>query len=255
MSKQLKRYHNDTIIEHIASQYVLGLLTVKSRARAEKLLLTNQALEQRINYWQQRFSSFDKQTDELPPKAQTWQNIEEKLIQLEQPKVTAITKEQSTRHSFWSWLHFPQFASAVAIITIALLSYLVIKSLNTSDPLSYVAVLTDKNQHAQLVASTYGESKQLILNVINSPKITQQQDLEIWVISKSDQQARSLGVIPRNISLVQKQLTNPQWRLIKDSDSLIVTIEDRGGSAIGEPSELIVSRGLCVRLKEWQKNV
>jgi len=60
--------------------------------------------------------------------------------------------------------------------------------------------------------------------------------------------------LPRNMSLVEQQLTEAQWRLIKDSDSLIVTIEEQGGSPIGEPSDIIVSRGLCVRLQEWQDN-
>jgi len=250
MSEQLNRYHNEAVIEHLASQYVLGLLTAKTRERTEKLLLTNLMLEQRINYWQQRFSHFDLQTAELPPKVQTWQHIEDKLHQLEQNEVATNTKK-----SFWSWQYFPQLASTLAIVIITVLSYLVIKPLTTNDPLSYVAVLTDKSQRAQLVASTYGESKKLIINVISTPKLAQDQDLEIWVISKSDQQARSLGVIPRNTPLVQKQLSTAQWRLIKDSDALIVTLEERGGSPIGEPSELIVSRGLCVRLKEWQKNV
>lgn len=249
MSEQLNRYYNETIIEHLANQYVLGLLTTPTRARLIKLLKTNQALEQRILYWQERFSSFDKQTAELAPKAGTWQYIEDQLNEFEQSKAVTETKK-----SFWSWLYFPQFASAIAVITIVILSYLVIKPINHDDPLSYVAVLTDKNQQAQLVASTYGESKKLIINVVNKPKINDDQDLEIWVVSKTDQQARSLGVIPRNTSLVQKQLTNAQWRLIKDSDSLIVTVEDLGGSPIGEPSELIVSRGLCVRLKDWKKN-
>lgn len=250
MSQQINRYNNETIIEHLASQYVLGLLTAKTRARVEKLCKTNQALEEQIIYWQQRFCRFDQQTAELAPKAQTWQNIESALTQSEQHTANDV----AIKPSFWSWLHFPQLASAIAIVTIALLSYLVIKPINTNDPLSYVAVLTDKNQQAQLVASTYGESKKLIVNVINNPKIAQDQDLEIWVVSKTDQQARSLGVIPRNTPLIQKQLTNAQWRLIKDSDSLIVTVEERGGSPIGEPSELIVSRGLCVRLKDWKKN-
>lgn len=250
MSEQLNRYDNDTITEHLASQYVLGLLTTKVSQRVEKLQLSNQKLADKIIYWQDRFSNFDKQTAELAPKIQTWHNIEQIFVE---PETNSTTSTHKT--PWWSWLFFPQFASAVAVVTIAVLSYLVLKPLNVDDPLSYVAVLTDKNQQAQLVASTYGESKKLIVNVINTPKIADDQDLEIWVVSKTDQQARSLGVIPRNTPLVQKQLTNAQWRLIKDSASLIVTIEDLGGSPVGEPSELIVSRGLCVRLKDWKKNV
>lgn len=253
MSEQLNRYHNKTIIEHLAHQYVLGLLTSQVCTRVEKLLITNHILEQRVIYWQDRFSSFDKQTTELAPKAQTWQNIQK----IFEPQINDIAKENEKHHGLWSWFSFSfrQTASIFSLTAIVLLSYLLFAPQHKEDPLSYVAVLTDKNQQAQLVASTYGESKKLIINVINTPKMTTDQDLEIWVISKRDQQARSLGVIPRNTLLVKKRLSTAQWRLIKDSDSLIVTIEDLGGSPIGEPSELVVSRGLCVRLKEWAKNV
>ena len=129
------------------------------------------------------------------------------------------------------------------------------QSTNNNDPLSYVAVLTQQEGQAHLVASTYGESQKLVVNIINATEITQQESLELWVVSKTDQQARSLGVLPNNKNLLEQQLTNAQWRLIKDSASLIVTVEEIGGSAIGEPSDMIVSRGLCVRLQDWNKNV
>ena len=125
---------------------------------------------------------------------------------------------------------------------------------NSPEQLSYVAVLTNEKGAAHLVASTYGDSKKLVVNVINIPDIDTEQSLELWVVSKTDAQARSLGVIPQGQSLIEQQLTQAQWRLIKDSESLIVTMEEAGGSPIGEPSEMIVSRGLCVRLQEWDIN-
>ena len=76
---------------------------------------------------------------------------------------------------------------------------------------------------AHIVASTYGESKTLVVNVVNTPTIDKEQTLELWVISKTDAQARSLGVIEQGKTLIEQQLTQAQWRLIKDSDSLIVS--------------------------------
>jgi len=90
--------------------------------------------------------------------------------------------------------------------------------------------------------------------VVDSPELTPDQTHELWVISKTDNEARSLGVIPKNKTLITQQLTQAQWRLIKDSDSLIITVEEAGGSPIGEPGEMVVSRGLCVRLQEWNSN-
>jgi anti-sigma-K factor RskA len=123
-----------------------------------------------------------------------------------------------------------------------------------NDPLSYVAVLTQSKGQAHLVARSYGESQKLVVNIVNVPTTSKDEALELWVVSKTDQQARSLGVLPNNTSLFEQKLTDAQWRLIKDSESLIVTIEENGGSPIGEPSDVVVSRGLCVRLQDWSNN-
>ena len=268
-----KRYLNKEVIEHLASQYVLGTLTPKTRQRVEALSLNNCALVDRIDYWQNRLVNLDKQTPVLPASELSWQNIADKLdIPLEsatknQQESDNVTKDTLQLNGVFlqfiaelkiglaSWFT-PRYrlASGFSILAFALFALFFNPLADKADPLSYVAVLTEQSGQAHLVASTYGDSKKLVVNIINSPKISKQESLELWVISKTDAQARSLGLIPLDNPLIEQQLTTAQWRLIKDSESLIVTIEEAGGSAIGEPSEIIVSRGLCVRLQAWQKN-
>ena len=263
LAKQPRRYSQENIIEHLASQYVLGTLTLKVRQRVETLSQCNPLFEQAINGWQQRFVGLDQQTEQLPPSEASWQKIIEQLGgNLTQAAQASKAMSQSNQQGTFfqkiaTWLAMPtnRTISVFSLVTLLVLSLLLINQMITKPaPLSYVAVLTEQDGQAHLVASTYGESKKLILNVINAPKISVDQALELWVISKTDSQARSLGVIELEQVLIEQQLSEAQWRLIKDSDALIVTIEESGGSAIGEPSEVIVSRGLCIKLKEWQKN-
>ena len=253
MPESLNRYHNKIILEHLAHQYVLGLLISQVSSRIEKLLLTNQALEQRITYWQDRFSSFDKQTAELEPKVQTWQNIKQTF----EPQIKNIATASEKPTHFWSWLSLSinQVTSALLVIVIVLLSYLIFIQKNNKEQLSYVAVLTTKNHQAQLIVSSYEQSHQLIINVINTPKITIDQDLEIWAISKNGKLAHSLGIIQQNTRLIQKPLSTEQWHLIKNSKSLLVTVESLGGSLIAKPSELVVSRGLSVHLNTFVQDM
>jgi anti-sigma-K factor RskA len=273
--KMPKRYLVKAVVEHLASQYVLGTLTDKTRQRVTSIARYNALLAERIDYWQNRFVSLDQQTPALAPSEMTWQNIADKLdinkenntekskqitpdnaqpLNSDAGKFTTKLFEKLSKH-FILWLtpNF-RFASGFAVLIFAVFSLFFNPLANKADPLSYVAVLTQQGGEAHLVASTYGDSKKLVVNVINSPKISAQESLELWVVSKTDAQARSLGVISLDKTLVEQQLTTAQWRLIKDSASLIVTIEEVGGSAIGEPSETIVSSGLCIRLQEWQKN-
>ncbi|NQZ22636.1 MAG: anti-sigma factor [Colwellia sp.] len=267
-SKIPERYKNVQIIGHLASQYVLGTLTRHVHQCVEKQAVYNEALAQRIEYWQTRFVPLDQQTKELPPSEQVWQNIANAIEITEKSKAVATKIEPDSSNeaglihffssSLKSWLTIPatRYVSVFSFAILAVLVLLISKPFEqNNDPLSYVAVLTEPDGKAHLVATTYGESKKLIVNVVGTPMIGDHQSLELWVVSKSDSEARSLGVISTGKKLIEQQLTNAQWRLIKDSESLIVTIEEVGGSAIGEPSSLIVSRGLCVRLQEWENDV
>ena len=274
MSKSIttsQRYTTPKVVEYLASQYVLGTLTSRVHKRVTTFLETHSALEQPINDWQIKLSSLDATTQELVPKDETWHNIAEQLAIStntfttdHEPSVNKKPHSSVNDLTWWQrvcnkincWLQMPSYQYASAFSLVFLVTIVSLMSMNKTelDPLSYVAVLTDTNEKAHIVASTYGESQKLIVNIINTPKLSSDKSLELWVVSKTDHQARSLGVLPKDQRLLEQQLTNAQWRLIKDSLSLIVTIEDDGGSAIGEPSEIIVSRGLCVRLKEWNSN-
>jgi len=257
MSESLMRYHNPTVVEHLASHYVLGTLSPRVRKRARSLISRVEPLALRIEEWQQSLVSLDTSTEPLPPSEACWQHISAALdanddtLELERDANWLAQLNICWRNS----KH--QIAHALSIVFILVLGYLNLDS-NTkeqaSDPLSYVAVLTDDSNSALLVASTYGTSKKLVLNRVQEDQASSEFDLELWVVSKTDNQARSLGVISHGQSLQEKTLTQAQWRLIKDSESLMITKEDPGGSPIGEPSEEIVARGLCVRLREWGNN-
>jgi len=260
MSKQLNtkqassaRYQQVNVIEHLASQFVLGTLTKRVHKRVISLCKQNTTLEQRINFWQGKFVSIDESTEILPPSEQSWLAITKGL----NFDLADSTKTQGLFSKFLVWCSKPQVAFSVAFsMLVLMISTLVLVNpfAGKVDSLSYVAVLTEQTGQAHLVASTYGESKKLVVNVVKAPKVVSNQDLELWVISKTDGEARSFGLISQEQGLIEQQLSEAQWRLIKDSDYLIVTVEEKGGSAIGEPSEIIVSRGLCVRLEEWHTN-
>lgn len=286
-NKPNQRYQHPMIIEHLANQYVLGTLTSKVHNRVTQIALTNDILRDTIQKWEARLAALDQHTAELPAYASSWDEIIKKLDAplteaLKTSKVDPVKsgadflkyedkhvniKTPNTKTSLFDrvtkkingWLSTPsyRYASAFSLVLLTVLTLLMNPlndTENQSDQLSYIAVLTQKDGGAHIVASTYGDSQKLIVNIINTPSIDTQESLELWVVSKTDQQARSLGVLPTNKTLLEQQLTNAQWRLIKDSESLIITVEEAGGSAIGEPSEVIVSRGLCVRLEEWNKN-
>ena len=171
LAKQPRRYSQANIIDHLASQYVLGTLTLKVRQRVETLSQRNPLFEQAINGWQQCFVGLDQQTEPLPPSEASWQKIIEQLgfNNIEAAQASPAVSQSEQLGSFFqktffqkivTWLAMPpnRTLSVFSLVTLLLLSLLLINPMMTKpDPLSYVAVLTEQDGQAHLVASTYGE--------------------------------------------------------------------------------------------------
>ncbi len=248
----IQRYTSTEIIDHLASNYVMGLLNPSVARRVDQLRAQPQynALEQRIEYWEGKLSPLDDSTPELPPKPQSWTIIQQRLNHTDNTEHSS--SPQGILSKLQRWFSPPRLAMAFSIVVCTLVINTAF--FETSSPelargsLSYIAVLEDQQQTPQVVASSFSESKTLVLDILNLPALDDDQSYELWVTSKSDNQTRSLGEIPMGVSSIDKTLTTAQWRLIADSSYLLISVEEQGGSALGEPSDSIVSKGLCIRL-------
>ena len=242
-STYAERYNNQTIIDHLAHQYVLGLLSLTVQQRTEKLSIANQLLADKIIYWQQQFSCFDKQTDELQPQLQTWQNITNTITQIEQDE----NEKQQSKSLTSKVLPF-KLISILCLIVILLLGYLIVKSSTSNNELRYISLLVNPNQQVQLVISAPKNSQHLTIQVNNLPNIAKDQAIELWIIDKTTGNSQSLGLIPDSKNSIQKSLLTTQWQLLANAKEAIVTIENMGGSINGKPSKNIIARGVFVTL-------
>jgi anti-sigma-K factor RskA len=237
-------------VDHLASNYVLGTLSPRVSRRLEKLRLVadNVVINARIQFWEERMYPLNEKTPPLSPKPDTWKKIEGQLDFIRNNEHKLMWYEK-IRPKFYQW------ATACSLAIIVFMGMSLMSPEKSGDVLSYVAVLVDEKQQPQIVATTYGENQILLLNIVQLPKLKQGESLELWVKSKTDFQTRSLGEIPLNVTDFSRSLSNAEWRLIKDSDSLLISIEEQGGSPIGEPLGEIISKGACIKLSDWQNQV
>ena len=254
-ASKMQRYSSPVIVDHLASNYVTGLLNPLVRQRVDTLRaqFDYSHIDQRISYWEQKLSPLNDAVPELAPLPETWQKIQDRLDL--QQNTQAQQSQQAASWGILSWLSgsMLKWSTAFSLAVCVILGYSLIQQNQTSDPLSYVAVMQDDQQTPQVVAATYGASKKLMLDILTLPDIDSEQSYELWVTSKTDNQSRSLGEIPKDLSSFERQLSEAEWRLIADSSFLVISVEDIGGSAIGEPSDMIVSKGLCIRLSAWDQ--
>jgi len=71
--------------------------------------------------------------------------------------------------------------------------------------------------------------------------------VQLWAQSRRDGQIRPLHVFDQN-NINQVALDETALRLVQDSEFLILTLEEEGGSSIDEPSDIVLAKGVCVRL-------
>lgn len=225
-------------LNHLAANYVLGTLSPLVQRRLNRLRRVNPELEARILHWEQQLSPLNASIPAVEPMAGTWQRIHQKI----QP---ISVKSAVPWWRLWLWPVATSSSLAIALITAV-----VVSRPEPEPKLSYVAVLENAQHQSQLVATLYGKNR-LVLNLVNPPNVSTEQQLHLWVSSKTDHQRRSLGTIQAGQKLQQQQLTPQQWELIKDSHELLISLESRS-TEIKQPSEQIVARGLCVQLLPWK---
>ncbi len=250
MSERMKRYEeNDIIVQHLASNYVCGLLSPRVRRRVDALLRKQPRanLRQAISYWESNLSSLDDATPQLEPDGKSWQNIALKLDFVHPRPQTGL------RDRLQSWLIIPTLSVNHVVAVALLFGLMVFSSIFYKSPdqtLSYIAVLS-QNDQPQIIAATYGDSMELRLDLISLPTKAENEDFELWVVSKTDKKVRSLGIVNAEEKSQRRILSEAEWRLIKDSHSLLLTREEAGGSPLGEPFGERVSYGLCIQMPEW----
>ena len=226
-----------------AFDYVTGSLKGPSRWLFQQCLAHSKNLQWHVTFWQEQLLPLSTAGPERTPTPDAWQGISQKIT----PK---------PMHTHFAW-----WPSAMAgTVTGSLLMVVLLLSLWPSPAPDYLAILSAEPSNTKHIdanslwrtAKSYSAAHNSNAQQLTLEWHQTQPDhtLEIWAQSKRDGQLRSLAVLEPNTNHTTIDLDSARWRLITDASHLIVTIEEPGGSAIGEPSQLIVAKGPCIRLSE-----
>ena len=235
------RYQNPELQDRLASNYVAGTLRGPARRRMETLMLDDSGLRNRVRQWEHKLQSLHHYTPELSPKKSTLDNILSAINGAADPVLENLKKKLG----FYRWF------SGLALTCALVLAVLVWAPVGQppSAAINYVAVMKDSNAQPTMVVTLTQTGRVLALDMLAKPKLQNDQNLQLWAISKVDGSITSLGVIDVE-KRIEKSLTKPQWGLIKDAEYLMVSVEAAGGASM--PSNRIVSKGLCVKVEGWK---
>ena len=271
MSKRL-RYRQPAICQHLASQYVAGVMTPRVRRRTQTLRQQNPELDRAIAQWSDRFSELHER---LPPatlspstEAQLWQGIQSQLsapqprTKRHQPK--QYQPQRKWWRKWWTSLVLWRSFSGVGALASVLLA-LIVTLANPTPPIplaptgpSYLATMAaegDPEQGVQFVISAYakqeGKPSRLHLQWLKQdPKQPQPQaqthpPLHLWAEQRESGELIYIGLKPSEGQ--SWDLTKPMWTAIANSQRLLITADAQRPS-----KENLLFSGLCLQLGAWQ---
>lgn len=221
----------------MAFDYVTGVMRGEERKRFEAALHQLPPLQEQVQFWEEQLINLSDTAWAHNPHAKTWPGIEQKIRQS-----LASTTTGPSRWITWLTLGMPSVITAIIVSCLFIFLPQPKQQLSTD----YVAVLTDIEGEPLLTSLTETSNNVMWLKW-ERMAITQNKNLQLWAISKRDGQTRSIAVFAQTSS-GQMHLSTASLRLVKEAASLVLTEEDVGGSALDEPSAIVLAKGACVLL-------
>lgn len=232
------KLRDDNLREALASEYVLGTLSSRARARFQALLRSDPALRRAVAAWERRLTPLAEALTETAPPARVWRNIQRRLFENVRPG------------GWWGSLRFWRSATIVAgVAAIALAAF----SIDRQEPVlpsQMVTVMNDVTSLAPAMtvswtADTTG-GRILRIRVIGHAEMAPDTAWELWMIPGGDKPPVSLGLI----STHETQTLSVPVGLAAALDAawgLAMSVEPASGSPTGLPTGPVLYKGQCVR--------
>jgi anti-sigma-K factor RskA len=250
MSRSL-RYQNPVIYQHLANQYVAGVMTARVQARTETLQQKTPELNRAIAQRADDFSEIHLRLPELAVNEKRlddiWSAIDKKI-----PTV----KDQDSSINFWERLATWKITSGMGAFASILLAFNIFfttpEIITVNNGPSYLANMSaanDPQKEIQFVISTYAKNtnapSQLHVQWSQAHLGKKHPPLHLWAEDKDTQKLSYIGVQPPKGETWG--LTKPTWDAIANSSRLFMTADNQKPSKVNT-----LFSGLCLQLKQWK---
>lgn len=254
------RYRNPKVCEHLASQYVTGVMTARVRARLEKILRVTPELNRAVAFWSDKMSEIQLTLPEHKASNKLWNTINK--LTHEEKSHKSIKKNKS----WWKNLLLWQATGIAGVATsIALALLLFIAPLNstfntTADNKlvinlapSYMAVMSKHNDSADtihFVVNVYEKTENTPSTLfVQWSQRQPRENLQALFLWAEDKDTGALTYIGKEPAKGQAwNLNKPLWQAISNSSRLLVTENQQSPSQ----TKTLFS-GPCVQLTNWNQ--
>ena len=222
-----------------AAEYVLGVLSVEDRRRAEFRIASEPSFAAEVAFWETRLGGLADAVPPVQPPAKVWDGIEARL--------SASLAPERARSGIWNSLSFWRpFAIASAGLAAASMAGLVYLAQVPSLGPPLVASLEEQTGQPGFVAAANPADG--TVTIVPAALLTgaQPQSYELWVIPPGGK-PHSLGLIDpkRPVKVVVPPELLPH---VSPDSTLAVSLEPVGGSPTGQPTGPVIANGKLASL-------
>lgn len=218
----------------LVAEYALGLLTAAEHTTVAQRLRAEPALRSELRIWQRRLPGLDRQFAEQAAPAAVWNRLEARLF-----------GGAPARGGFWNSLAlWRSIAAGGVAVAIAAIGFNLAQPARLS-PEEYgkqlvAAIQAQPGSNVEFVA-LYDTATASVRLISLSGEVAADKDLELWYIQGTDKPV-SMGVIKVN-QKTEIDLDEAARSKIGEGTVLAITLEEKGGSRTGNPSDTLVAAG------------
>jgi anti-sigma-K factor RskA len=250
------QYTDSTLLDHLASTYVLGTLGGGARRRFERLQRDRVDVRLRVNEWETRLGQLAITVPHQQPSAQLWKAIAARTqpepVSFLSPAAPSAARPRGS--AWWKPAGFGVGGLAAGALAASLAFVIAPALFTTTDniamlsgeklPQSYVGVLSDAQGNGKLLISSLRHGKTVTTKVIGPVTAPASGRLVLWALP-TNAAPFVIGEMPTSGSAVTA-LPDTSEKLLSKVSKLVVTLETTATPAA--PSETVVFSGNCAKL-------
>ena len=236
----------ETSIQTVAAEYVLGTLDKDERDAVEARRVNEPLIEQAIAQWQAHFSGLNDYVQDAEPRAGLFDEVLAKLDQqtnnkplsknaLNSAASSVVVEMEAMRVKLkrWRFGAFGASAMAACLAIVMVVKAPVAPVVQANAP--FVAVFQADDQQPAFIMSLDIETRQLTVRPVTAQGQGEGKTYQLWI--KADEigpAPRSLGLLANVSAPIQKQI-NYDPAVIRHA-TFGISVEPAGGSPTGVPT-------------------
>jgi anti-sigma-K factor RskA len=233
-------YSNPQLRDKLASEYVLGTLRGRARARFQGLLKYDPALRQLVADWEHRLTPLAIAAGDVQPHARVWRRIA--------ARIGSVKPQAGWRAGLALWR---TLAAASTMLALAMAIFISAQPA-PEPPLAMVAVMSDERAQPTMVVSwprqKSGRDAHLRIKIIQDhPTMATNTSWELWMLPGGKAAPVSLGLVGLEQNQILK-LRPEHANMMSGAWGMALSVEPAGGSPTGAPTGPVIFKGQCVKV-------